>query len=136
MLLDKESLVTCRFASWLPIICFSGTFLKLRGHMQHFSSTRSKKMLQRFFFGKCYLWHLLATCCNFRHLQQKNVATFLQQNQISLILRCCNSFAAFLMSCSTISLFAAYFLVAICAVYLCSKYYCDFIIYIYITMIL
>ena len=61
-------------------------FFKVRGHAQHFSFTCSKKMLQHFFFGKCYLWCLLATCCNFRLLQQKNVATFVQQNQISLIL--------------------------------------------------
>ena len=54
--------------------------------MQHFSSTRSKKMLQHFFSENvtrgAYLQHagILDVC------SKQNVATFLQQNQISLIL--------------------------------------------------
>ena len=91
-----------------------------------------QKNAATFFFGKCYSWRLLATCCNFRLLQQKNDATFPQQNQISLILLqfICNIFVV---------LHAAHFFSpqhifswSICAAYLCSKCYCDFIIDIYL----
>ena len=67
-------------------------FIKLRGHLQYFSPTRSKKMLQHFFFGKCYSRRLLATCCNFRLLQQKNIATLLQKISLILLQFICKSF--------------------------------------------
>ena len=105
---------------------------KATGTRAAFFIHTQQKNAATFFFGKCYSWRLLATCCNFRLLQQKNDATFLQQNQISLILLqfICNIFVV---------LHAAHFFSPqhifswpICAAYLCSKCYCDFIIDIYL----
>ena len=65
---------------------FIGLGLKLRVPRAAFFFHTQQKNTATYFFGKCYSWRLLGTCCNFRLLQQKNVATFVQQNQISLIL--------------------------------------------------
>ena len=84
--------------------------LKLRGHVQHFSSTRSNKTLQHFFSENVTLGAYLQHAAILDFCSKKNVATFVQQNQISLILLqfICNIFNV----CSTIFLSAAYFRVA------------------------
>ena len=93
---------------WFPT--WSSKRLKLRGHVQHFSSTRSKKMLQHFFSENvtrgAYLQHAaILDFCSKKMLQHLC-------SNIKSVWYCCNSFATFLMFCSTIFLSAAYFLVA------------------------
>ena len=61
-LLNSKTIVTynCFLLSKTIVI------LKLRGHV--FFIDTQQKNAATFFFGKCYLWCLVATCCNFRIL--------------------------------------------------------------------
>ena len=105
-------MLTClAFFSWKSlrkINLIQTLCLNLRGHVQHFSSTRSKKMLQHFFSENvtcgAYLQHAaILDFCSKRMLQRFC-------SKINSVWYCCNSLATFLMFCNTIFLSAAYFI--------------------------